>query len=112
MVGGRYRIEGLIGCGGMGAVYEAVQLGLGRRVALKTMLARSLRDPESLLRFRREATAIASIRHPGIVQVQDLGNLGFELAGFCCSGHWQGPSVISELPCWLGLSRQNSSGGR
>jgi serine/threonine-protein kinase len=57
----------------MGAVFEAVQLGLGRRVAVKVMLDRAMRAPDSLARFRREATGVAAIRHPGIVQVQDLG---------------------------------------
>src|SRR5262245_4559861 len=55
VIGGRYRLESLLGKGGMGAVYEATQLDLGRKVALKMITAgEGRRDGEVQLRFERE----------------------------------------------------------
>ncbi len=72
ILGGRYRIVKAIGKGGMGGVYEAVQLDLGRAVAVK-VIARELADePEFLERFRREAVAAAQLGHPNIVEVTDF----------------------------------------
>ncbi|MDB4996579.1 MAG: serine/threonine protein kinase [Myxococcaceae bacterium] len=71
LLGGRYRIVRLIGSGGMGAVYEGVQEGLGRRVALKVLHARLAHTPDLVERFRREAQAAAALAHPHIVQVSD-----------------------------------------
>ena len=71
LLGGRYRVVRLIGSGGMGAVYEGVQEGLGRRVALKVLHARLAHTPDLVERFRREAQAAAALAHPHIVQVSD-----------------------------------------
>ena len=71
VLAGRYRIERLIQSGGMGAVYEAVQEPLGRRVAIKVMHSHLASDEVSLERFRREAEATAKLHHPHIVQVSD-----------------------------------------
>ncbi|MDD5484176.1 MAG: serine/threonine-protein kinase [Kiritimatiellae bacterium] len=68
-----YEIIGVLGEGGMGMVYLATQLSLGRKVAVK-ILPPSLSHNESyLLRFRHEAKAAAKIRHPNIVQIYDAG---------------------------------------
>jgi hypothetical protein len=69
---GPYELRRLIGTGGMGAVWEAMDTRLQRKVALKMMLAdaKSERNAE---RFRREAMAAARLRHPGIVQVHEYG---------------------------------------
>lgn len=64
-----YRIIHQIGRGGMGVVYEAEQLSLGRVVALKVMPPSMLRNPRATDRFRREATAVARLHHPRIVSV-------------------------------------------
>jgi serine/threonine protein kinase len=69
---GGYRIERWIGQGGMGAVYEATQVSLNRRVALKVMLSTPA-DPETQLRFRREALLQAALDHPHIVDVYETG---------------------------------------
>jgi serine/threonine protein kinase len=65
----------LIGRGGMGVVYQARQLSLNRRVAIKTLPAGLVGDPESdfAARFRLEATTLAKLSHPGIVSVFDSG---------------------------------------
>jgi len=65
---GEYRIERLLGKGGMGAVYEAEDLGSGRRVALKA-LGHSLDSPDTRKRFLREGRLAASINHPNSVYV-------------------------------------------
>ena len=77
-VDGKYRLERMIGTGGMGAVYEATDLRLGRLVALKVLLARNFGKPSALRRFEREAQASARLRHPNIVTLHDYGTLGAE----------------------------------
>ncbi len=71
-----YRIVRRIGRGGMGVVYEAEQLSLGRRVALKVMPPGLLRTGTAADRFKREAAAVARLSHPRIVAVH-----GFNLGG-------------------------------
>ena len=70
---GDYRILRLVGRGGMGAVYEAVQESLGRHVALKLLPADSFADPARLERFRREARSAAQLHHTNIVPVFGVG---------------------------------------
>ena len=69
---GAYRIEGLLGEGGMGAVYEATHLRLARRVAVKVMTRELASNPEALARFHREAQVTSGLGHPHIVQVFDF----------------------------------------
>jgi serine/threonine-protein kinase len=68
-----YDVEALLGQGGMGAVYKARQRALNRPVAVKMLLAGAFAVPQELARFRREAEALAALRHPNIVQVYDAG---------------------------------------
>src|SRR4051812_6202757 len=68
-----YAVEAVLGRGGMGVVYQARQCALDRRVAVKMLLAGPLAGPQDLARFRREAAALACLRHPNIVQVYDAG---------------------------------------
>lgn len=70
---GKYRIMREIGRGGMGVVYEARDDELGRTVALKTLLAGIDIDPVELERFQREGRISASMNHPGIVTVYEVG---------------------------------------
>jgi serine/threonine-protein kinase len=71
-----YEVEVVLGRGGMGVVFKARHLTLDRVVALKMMLAGTYAGPEELARFRREATAVAALRHPNIVPVHDAGEVG------------------------------------
>jgi serine/threonine-protein kinase len=69
-----YRIEGILGQGGMGVVYEATQLSLNRTVALKLLAANLGDDPAFRERFRREGLLQAQIDHPNIVTVYEAGD--------------------------------------
>jgi hypothetical protein len=73
---GRYRIEKKLGQGGMGAVYLAHDTQLGRRVALKVPRLDGDANPEVLQRFDREARAAATLAHPNICPVYDVGEHG------------------------------------
>jgi serine/threonine protein kinase/WD40 repeat protein len=73
---GGYRIEAVLGRGGMGVVYEAVHLALGRRVALKVLPVAGPRPAAQLERFLREAQTAAGLHHTNIVPVFDVGQAG------------------------------------
>ncbi|MGH7514735.1 MAG: serine/threonine-protein kinase [Gemmatimonadales bacterium] len=72
--GGRYEIRGVVGEGGMGTVYRALDRALDREVALKVLRA-DLAAPEAEGRLRREARILGRLEHPGIVPVHDVGTL-------------------------------------
>jgi serine/threonine protein kinase len=78
VVDARYRIDGLLGSGGMGVVFSASHLATGRRVALKWLQLRAMYRTETerqaaIKRFVREAQAAGRIRHPNVVDVHDAG---------------------------------------
>lgn len=73
VVDGKYRLEQLLGRGGMGAVYRARDMRLDRLVAVKVVRAELLGDLEARRRFRREAQIVARLQHPSIVAVFDYG---------------------------------------
>jgi serine/threonine protein kinase len=70
---GDFRVVREIGRGGMGVVYEAEQLSLGRRVALKVLPPGAAMDPKNLRRFQVEAHAVASLHHTNIVPIHAVG---------------------------------------
>jgi hypothetical protein len=103
---GDYRILREIGRGGMGVVYEAEQISLGRRVALKVLPGHVACDPAALERFRREAKA-ARLHHTNIVPVFEVGRDG-EVAYYAMQFiQGQGlDQVIDELARLRGLERK------
>ena len=82
---GPYELDGLLGAGGMGEVYRAVDTRLRRPVAIKVLAAPLARDPERRRRMEQEARAAGILNHPNILTVHDVGN-------------YQGsPFIVSEL---------------
>jgi eukaryotic-like serine/threonine-protein kinase len=73
VLGNRYELGRLIGAGGMADVYEGFDRLLGRQVAVKIPHPQLARDPAFLARFKREASMVASLTHPGVVAVYDSG---------------------------------------
>jgi hypothetical protein len=76
LVVGGYRIEGLLGRGGMGQVYRALQLSMNRPVAFKVLSPRLATDPSFRERFLREARAAGRLHHPNLISVHDAGEAG------------------------------------
>src|SRR5947207_9316551 len=70
---GKYQVVRLIGEGGMGAVYEGVHLGIGKKVAIKVMNPDLATNLDARARFLREAQLTSRVRHPHAVDVTDVG---------------------------------------
>jgi serine/threonine-protein kinase len=70
-----YEVQSVLGHGGMGVVYQARHMRLGRTVAVKMLLAGAAATEEEKERFLREARAVAALRHPNIVAVHDVGEV-------------------------------------
>jgi len=70
---GPYKIEGILGQGGMGAVYRAFDFRLGRKVAIKILPPAVAADPERLRRFEQEAWAAGTLDHPNVLTIYDVG---------------------------------------
>lgn len=75
-IDGKYRLDRLLGRGGMGAVYEATDERLQRQVAVKIITGRLFGDKMALRRFEREAQASARLNHPNVIAVHDYGTIG------------------------------------
>jgi serine/threonine protein kinase len=75
LVGAHYQVEGKLGEGAMGAVYAAIHLGLGKRVAIKVIAPKLCVDPSAIERFEQEARTVAQLAHPAIVDVSNIGVL-------------------------------------
>ena len=75
VLAGKYRVERVLGVGGMGVVVAARHLQLDERVALKFLREKVIDEPEIVVRFLREARAVAKLRSDHVVRVRDVGNL-------------------------------------
>jgi serine/threonine-protein kinase len=83
---GPYVIDAPLGAGGMGEVYRARDLRLGRTVAIKVLPAPFAEDPDRIRRFEQEARAVAALNHPHICQIYDVGRLQPETASAARAG--------------------------
>ena len=93
---GPYQIGGLIGEGGMGAVYRAKDTRLGRDVAIKVLTNVTLSDRERLLRFEQEARATGMLNHPNLLTIYDVGRDG-EGSPFLVSELLEGETLSTRL---------------
>jgi eukaryotic-like serine/threonine-protein kinase len=75
VVAGKYRVDGILGLGGMGVVLAVTHTGIGEAYAMKCLLPRGASDPETIARFRREAQAAVRIKSEHIARVSDFGEL-------------------------------------
>src|SRR5262245_26426061 len=75
VIAGKYRIERVLGAGGMGIVVAAHHIQLGRRVALKFLSSQGMGNKEVENRFLREGQALARITGPNVARVMDVGTL-------------------------------------
>jgi serine/threonine-protein kinase len=96
IIDGKYRVESLHGSGGMGSVYRAVQVNLERVVALKVMRGDFLKDRTAAERFKREALAVARLKHPHIVTVYDFGVMP-EGVAYLVMEYLDGKTLRAEL---------------
>jgi serine/threonine protein kinase len=74
---GRYELTQLLGAGGMGAVYKANHLGVGKDVAVKIMHAQFMIDERTTMRFKHEVKAMSSLSHPNLIGIIDAGTTSF-----------------------------------
>ena len=95
----KYRLERLLGRGGMGAVYLATHLGTERYVALKLITPQFMRNEEFVERFKREARAAGRLRHPNVVDVTDFGfaHAGDELVAYLVMEYLDGCTLGDVL---------------
>src|SRR5881398_3594716 len=73
VVDGRYRLDERLASGGMGVVYRAERLGMGKPVAVKFLHAQLAQQPDLVRRFEREAAAMSRLAHPHVASVIDFG---------------------------------------
>lgn len=103
---GRYRLEQLLGKGGMGAVYQARDQRLRRDVAVKVIKADFFGDKEALRRFEREAQTAAQLDHPNIVKVYDYGRT--QTGGALTGGAWLVMELVRGTTLRAALSQRQT----
>jgi len=93
---GKYRIERVLGAGGMGVVFAAVHVHLGERVAIKFLNPEAMTDSTTLARFFREGQAAAKVRSEHVARVYDVGTLGTG-APYLVMEHLEGEDLATIL---------------
>ncbi|WP_326558021.1 protein kinase domain-containing protein [Micromonospora sp. NBC_01796] len=101
----RYQLDARLATGGMGDVWRGTDLLLGRQVALKVLLPALVAEPDFITRFRAEARMMATLHHPGIVQVYDCGEQ-------VLSGGTTADYMVMEYVAGEPLSRRIEAAGR
>ncbi|HEX2488683.1 MAG TPA: serine/threonine-protein kinase, partial [Blastocatellia bacterium] len=91
-----YRIIDKLGSGGMGEVYLAEDMRLGRKLALKILPAEFTRDPDRLARFEQEARAASALNHPNIITIYEVGE--HEGAHFIATEYIEGRTLRQSTP--------------
>ena len=92
----RWRILAELGRGGMGEVYLAEHVALGRKEAIKILKPSLAADPQFVSRFRREARAVNRLRHPNIISIYDFGQLD-DGRFYLSMEYAEGESVYAQL---------------
>ena len=93
---GRYRIDHVLGEGGMGIVYHATHAVLGKPMAIKVLRGEAAKDPDTVKRFVQEAQASSTIGHPNIVSISDFGHLPDGAAYFVME-HLEGETLTQLM---------------
>ncbi len=96
VLAGRFRVDGLLGSGGMGAVFRARQLSVDREVAVKVLHAGAARDPDMVERFLREARATSRLRSDHTITIHDFGEAEDGVL-FLAMEHLQGRTLRQRL---------------
>ncbi|AKU93997.1 Serine/threonine protein kinase PrkC, regulator of stationary phase [Labilithrix luteola] len=97
VIGGKYRVDGVVGRGGMSVVYRATHLELDQEVALKVLSAAALVLPEYVVRLKREARAASRIRSEHVVRVRDVGELPGTRVPYLVMEHLSGADLAAVL---------------
>ena len=111
---GVYRVEGVIGAGGMGQVYRAKDTKLGRSVALKVLPDVFATDPERRARFQREAQVLAALNHPNIGAIHGLrrhGHVSTRSSSSLSKGRRSPTSSLQAAGSGFKASRRDSRAG-
>jgi serine/threonine protein kinase len=116
LLGGRYRIIGLLGRGGMGEVYRATDMMLGQSVALKFLPEEAASNPRLLERFHGEVRVARQVSHPNVCRVYDIGEIEgmpfISMERFLCGGvlfHELAP-LNGDRDCIVGYKRTRCKG--
>ncbi|MFI7281925.1 protein kinase [Micromonospora chersina] len=97
LIGDRYRLVDRIAGGGMGEVWRAVDETLKRTVAVKVLHSRVMTDASAGERFRREARAMAALRHPGVAEVYDYGETAVAGPAYIVMAYVQGQPLSERI---------------
>jgi eukaryotic-like serine/threonine-protein kinase len=103
VLAGKYRIESIVGTGGMGVVMGAADVSLGRAVAIKFLSPQKLARPGARERFEREARAAAQIQSEHVVRVYEIGNMPPQGTPFIVMEHLRGADLSQVLQSRGGL---------